>query len=192
MKKILITTLMLAFSVSVSAQEAEDEENSDDVEETREAFQCDNGDPLTRAFSSECFKISWLKPSTRVYFDTGTDDEDEIDLFVDGSINVTLEVLSIAWHKKFLGSDNYSWGPILSAGLSTPAKSPSSSAAMPGAADLPSASSAPVFMASFGFELQGVNQNVFAEVGYSQGWTADESFGDTSDGAIYVGVKFNF
>ncbi|PCI79691.1 MAG: hypothetical protein COB20_04325 [SAR86 cluster bacterium] len=187
----MIILTMLA-SASIFAQEVATEETEDSDKEEREQFQCDNGESIGGEFKLECFKISWLKPSTRVYFDTGSDDEDEIDLFVDGSLNVTLEVLSIAWHRSFLGSKDYSWGPILSAGLSTPAKSPSVSDNAGNMTTLPTASSAPVFMASFGIELQGVNQNVFAEVGYSQGWTADESFGDTSDGAIYVGIKFNF
>lgn len=158
---------------------------------------------IRTSFDLDCFQISWFQPSTRAYFDTGKDELDEVDLFTDGSLNVTLQVVSIAWHTALFNSPDYTWGPVIGAGLSTPGKDaeiPSMPATVineeEGMIDITElqvaeASNAPVFMGSIGFEIKGVKQGIFAEFGYAVGWSADESFGDISDGAVYVGLKFD-
>ena len=41
-------------------------------------------------------EAEYFKPSARIYFDTGTDDEDEIDLFQDG-VSPAVDFLAINW-----------------------------------------------------------------------------------------------
>lgn len=137
-----------------------------------------------------CVEARFFSPSTRVYFDTGRDSEGEIDIFNDGNLNVTLDFINLYFPFR-LGRgtyyDKWSWGPILGAGIGAPA---SSSDSKDGES---SASGAPVVLFSVGglveYQISDKGSSFAFEAGYSQGYTADESFIDNDDGALYVGLK---
>ena len=72
-----------------------------------------------------CIEPRFFDPSARVFFDSGSDDDDEIDIFDDGSLNLTVQLASLYFPQRFGISeayDNWSWGPVIGAGLGQPAK----------------------------------------------------------------------
>ncbi|PCJ18125.1 MAG: hypothetical protein COB04_07635 [Gammaproteobacteria bacterium] len=127
-----------------------------------------------------CFEARFLKPGARVYFDTGADSKDEIDIFENGEFNPTVDVASIYLPWRFGTSsyfDPWSWGPLLGVGISTQTKE----------------SLAPVVLASYGLLVEytiGVKGASFGlELGRAIGFSSDESFEDNTDSATYVGLK---
>jgi hypothetical protein len=168
-------------------------------EQTSEWTLLDEGGPQIRVF----------QPKLRIYFDTGSDDPGEIDLFRDGSVAPSINFAEIYWPLKYprwLGQPNWRWGPNLGFGISAPAADSSDGTN--------TASSAPVFMISAGFQLEfplgggGVDEaagvedagtasslvketTLGLEVGYAHGFSADEGLTDADDGAVYVGLTLH-
>ncbi|MDJ0907171.1 MAG: hypothetical protein QNI96_14215 [Woeseiaceae bacterium] len=136
-----------------------------------------------------CPQLRFFDPSVRVYFDTGTDDPDEIDIFNDGNLNLAVDLASIYWPWR-LGRaeyfDNWSWGPVVGAGIGAPASDSSDGTTQ--------ASGAPIVMFSGGmmleYELDSGPSFAF-EAGYTIGYSSDESLGDADDSAAYVGLRIN-
>lgn len=135
-----------------------------------------------------CIDPRFLYPSTRVYFDSGTDSADKADLFNDGNINLTLDVVTLYFPWRMGRGefyDNWSWGPTISAGISSASKDSKDGSE--------EASNAPVVLFSAGLMLEykfSEDGPYFAfEVGRAYGFSSDESFGDNSDDATYVGLK---
>lgn len=136
-----------------------------------------------------CLELRFFDPSARVYFDTGTDDPNEVDVFRDGNLNVTVDLVSIylPWR---LGRaefyDRWSWGPVVGAGIGAAAEDPESGTT--------NASSAPVVLLSAGgmieYKLESGTSFAF-ETGYSIGFSSDESLGDINDSAVFVGIRIN-
>ncbi len=159
------------------------------------------------------FETRIFKPSARVYFDTGKDEDDEIDIFNNGSLNVSLSVFEIYWpygcwlsnneecnYEKYTKPDCNlpeckSWekhwriGPVAGFGFTGPGNDSKN-----GSND---ASGAPVVLATLGLLLEKPITNpedkkpatVGIEFGYALGWSADEGLRDSRDGAIYAGVS---
>jgi hypothetical protein len=136
------------------------------------------GRSLTGAGAGTNWSISLdvLKPGTRVFFDIGKDDEGEIDLFQDGKLGLTLEMLSLAF--------NYHWeqirvGPFVSAGISS--------------ANNQQGGDAVVFMWSAGLAVEHTEIPVALEVGVMQGISADETKDSKTrdDTAVFMGLNFN-
>ena len=156
--------------------------------------------------------IRVFSPSARIYFDTGSDDKDEIDIFNDGSISPAInlaevyfpygrwknwdvlepnsvvrrlekeEAKNISYFKQFL------FGPTLGFGITVP----------PGEAENGNNSSdAPVLFLNGGllllFPLN--NSKDTATIGFEFGWTrgysTSESIGDNDDSALYAGLTLN-
>jgi hypothetical protein len=159
---------------------------------TKNAKKCSREDKRTFHL---CPQISFFDPSARVYFDTGTDDVGEIDLFRDGSLDASLDFISVYLPLRFGPSefaDKWSWGPAVGVGLSSPADDSDDGTAK--------AADAPVVLMSGGLLLEykfGGNGNGLdnpasfgIEFGVARGFSASESLGDTDDTARYVGLRF--
>lgn len=136
-----------------------------------------------------CLQLRFFDPSARIYFDTGNDDPNEIDIFHDGNLNLTVDLASIYFPWRLGRSeyfDDWSWGPVLGAGIGAAAKD-SEDGSM-------EASDAPIVLFSGGlmleYRLQGGPSFAF-EGGYSRGYTTDESVDDSDDSALYVGLRIN-
>ncbi|MFI4892067.1 MAG: hypothetical protein ACIAQ0_01335 [Phycisphaerales bacterium JB058] len=142
-----------------------------------------------------------FKPSARIYFDIGDDDPgNEADIFVNGSITASIDVIEVGYWWDMgvaTGGDLEGWGLgiVGSAGIGTPAIT-----VMDDGSES-STSTAPVAIFNVGLSFEKVvgdptkikeNGYIGLEVGYAQGFSTDENFGDNSDGAVYVGVNVDF
>lgn len=137
-----------------------------------------------------CLEARFFDPSARVYFDSGTDDPNEIDIFNDGGLSATIDFASIYLPWRFGRSkfyDSWSWGPMVGLGISSPAKD-----SKDGTSD---ASDSPVVLASLGllieYKLNDEGAAFGVEMGKAIGFSSDESFGDNNDSATYVGLKIS-
>lgn len=155
-------------------------------------------------------KLRVFQPKARIYFDTGDDDEGELDIFEDGSLQPAVNLVEIYWAmnydilgtgEKSLGKQmtdlGWTWGPSLGFGLSTPAQDSENGDRK--------ASGAPVLLISAGlvaeFPLGTADSNntditknatkLGIEFGYAMGFSADEGLSDIDDGAIYVGLNLH-
>ncbi|MBT5106121.1 MAG: hypothetical protein HOM20_08035 [Porticoccaceae bacterium] len=137
-----------------------------------------------------CLETRFFDPSARVYFDTGNDDLDEIDLFNDGGLNATIDFVSLYLPWRFGRSsyyDQWTLGPMLGVGISSPAQDSADGTAQ--------ASGAPVVLVSYGgmieYKIGEGGASFGFEIGRATGFSSDESLGDTTDSATYVGLKIN-
>jgi hypothetical protein len=134
------------------------------------------------------WKAHIIEPSIRMYFDIGSDDANEVDIYNDGSLVPTINFLELyrpIYVDKFLldSTKEFSFGPTIGFGITAPAgDSPDGSE---------QADDAPVLLLSSGV-LASVaitdKVSVGAEVGWGWGFSADEGLTDISDSAIYVGL----
>jgi len=125
------------------------------------------------------WRLRWdaLKPSGRIFFDTGSDDPGEVDLFNDGTATVQLQFLSLG--AEYIAVDSLHFYPNVSAGISS--------------AQTGTNESGLVFALSAGLTVEFPFTDTIRaglESGYMTGFTADESFDDANDGAFYVGLTF--
>ncbi|MFQ5596460.1 MAG: hypothetical protein ACE5GK_00260 [Nitrospiria bacterium] len=136
-----------------------------------------------------CLEARFFDPSARVYFDTGTDGANEIDIFNNGGLNATIDFVSIyiPWR---LGRGRYydvwSWGPLFGAGISA--------APQDSEDGTQKASDSPVVLFSTGLMLEYKFEDGPSfgfEVGYALGFSSDESLSNNNDNAAYVGLKIN-
>ncbi len=147
------------------------------------------------------WRARMFNPSARIYFDIGDDDPgNEADIFVNGSITASIDVIEVGYWWDMgvaTGGDLEGWGLgiVGSAGIGTPAIT-----IMDDGGDTDT-STAPVaiFNVGLAFEKQvgdptKIKENGYIglQVGYAQGFSTDENFGDNSDGAVYVGVSVDF
>ena len=147
------------------------------------------------------WRARMFKPSARIYFDIGDDDPgNEADIFVNGSITASIDVIEVGYWWDMgvaTGGDLEGWGLgiVGSAGIGTPAIT-----VMDDGSES-STSTAPVAIFNVGLSFEKVvgdptkikeNGYLGLEVGYAQGFSTDENFGDNSDGAVYVGVNVDF
>ena len=146
-------------------------------------------------------KARVFKPSARVFFDTGSDDKNEIDIFKSGTLDVSLTFLELYFPSGYWFADtkdptkvamkSWRFGPALGFGSTGPGND---------SEDGEKKAGAPVVLLTAGFLLElplGISENkkeqiVGLEVGYAQGISTDEGFGDTCDGAIYAGITLLF
>jgi hypothetical protein len=138
---------------------------------------------------SMCPEASFFDPSARIYFDLGSDDEDEIDLFNDGGLEpgLTFAAVSFPWRiGRAPAYDSWSWGPEASVGISaSPQK-------VDGEGE--SSSGAPFLLVSVGIGLTykvSKSSSFGVEAGYAIGFSTDEAVDDNNDSAFYVGLKVN-
>jgi hypothetical protein len=135
-----------------------------------------------------CLKVSYFQPSARIYIDRGTDDDDEIDIFDNGTLNLSLDFVTIHLPWRFGRAEYYdvwSWGPFIGAGIGQPASDSEDGTK--------EASSAPVALISFGllfqYKIEGASFGL--EIGSITGFSADEDLADTTDSATFMGIKIN-
>jgi hypothetical protein len=166
------------------------------------------GEPEKKSYIKDILFRPFL-PKTRYYFDTGTDDEGEVDIFRDGGIAPAIDFinfympLNIHPNKsigKFMG-DDWLLGPSFGLGITTPADPDSDDSAMSGD---DSSSSAPVIVASIALELDipigrrdrsglRVDSNyISVEAGLARGWSTDEGFDDINDSAFFIGLGYSW
>jgi len=152
-----------------------------------------------------CVEPRFFDPAARVYFDTGSDGAGEVDLFTNGSISPTIDLIGLylPWrlgHSKHL--DRWTVGPNIGVGIGQSSGTETISAAVPGddvdaqEVQETSTSSAPVVLLSLGGLLeykpngdQGISFGL--EAGFSIGFSADELFDDNDDSAVFVGLKLD-
>lgn len=136
--------------------------------------------------------VRYFQPNLRIYFDLGSDEADEVDIYNDGSISPTINLLELYYRypvNNFLANGKFSCGPVMGVGLSAPADDSEDGASNGG--------DAPVLMLTAGglalFELRE-NMSFGIETGLALGISADEGFENITDLAIYtgIGVKFDF
>ena len=145
--------------------------------------------------------IGWdlvvFEPQLRVFFDRGTDDEGEIDIFQDGGLTAAVSLAEFTYmhdiSPRSFNAARKGWaiGPAFGIGLTAPASTSSEG--------MSKASGAPVLLLSAGirgqFQLQATDKGwedddvptLALEVGYAYGVTADENVDNSDDSAIYVG-----
>jgi hypothetical protein len=118
----------------------------------------------------------WLKPGTRIYFDDGTDDPGEIDLFKDGRLGINLDVLTISLDLQWKALTVGFFG---SGGISS--------------ANSDSASDPVVAIIAGGIVITPRGSPFRLEAGYMQGFSADERLNGSQrdDGALFFGVSFD-
>lgn len=115
-----------------------------------------------------------LKPSTRIYFDTGSDDTDEVDIFKDGKLGVSIDFLTLSYD--YGVTDELSIGFFAAGGISSTTSEADQSA---------------ILMVSAGIAV-GVKDMPFSfEAGILQGLSASETLKDNSDTALFVGISLN-
>ncbi|MCA9269831.1 MAG: hypothetical protein KDA41_15225, partial [Planctomycetales bacterium] len=156
--------------------------------------------------------IRVFEPKARVYFDTGWEAPDKLDLFHDGSLAPSINFLELYWARPWssrLGHEDWRWGPNFGVGISSRAGDSSDGSVQ--------ASGAPVLVMSYGllFEFPLTSGQIEAvrhdpnygpaaanqwrrlapkagvEVGYALGVSSDETLAYNLDGAIYVGVTLS-
>ena len=134
-----------------------------------------------------CPQVGAFEPRARVFFDTGTDEENEVDIFQDGSLAPAIQMFSLyfasTWSKA--GPRGWTWGIELGAGITSPAQD--------GDDNGEQASDAPIVLYSAGlrFEFPLGRKNAFGlEYGKAIGFSTDESVNDNDDSARYAGVFF--
>jgi hypothetical protein len=146
--------------------------------------------------------VQVFQPKARVYFDSGTDDPDEVDIFNDGSLVPAINFVEIYWGCPFegwvegVGDADWTWGPALGLGITAPANNSDDGTNK--------ASGAPVALASLGLQARlpigatasddanSSNESfVGLEFGRAIGYSADEGLSDVDDGAWYVGLTLN-
>ena len=153
-----------------------------------------------------------FEPKARVYFDTGFEAPAKLDIFHDGSLAPSINVLELYWARPWpeeIGHPDWRWGPNIGVGISSRAGDSSDGSTQ--------ASGAPVLMLSYGllFEFPLSSPQIDAiredpnygpaaanrfrrlspkagvEFGYALGVSSDESLDYSADGAIYVGVTLH-
>ncbi len=136
-------------------------------------------------------EFRFFQPKLRVYFDTGEDDENEVDLFNDGTLSPTINLLEVYWPFKFnehIGHDKWRWGPSLGGGISAPAGDSEDNTKQ--ASDAPVVLLTAGLLVKFPFSEGEKSRSVDFEAGYAMGFSTDEEFDNINDGAVYVGVGF--
>lgn len=132
-----------------------------------------------------------MQPSVRMYFDVGSDDADEIDIYNDGSLVPTLNFLELyrpIFIDEFLlnTKKEFTVGPTIGFGITAPAEDSEDGTE--------EADDAPVLLLSVG-ALASVELNDNVSIGVESGWalglSADEGVSDISDSALYVGLVLN-
>jgi hypothetical protein len=113
-----------------------------------------------------------LKPSSRIYFDTGSDDPGEVDIFKDGSLGVSVDFLTISYDWGI--TDALSIGGFVAGGISSITSESDHSA---------------ILMWSAGIAV-GIKDMPFSfEAGILQGISAGETLTDKTDTALFVGMS---
>ena len=115
-----------------------------------------------------------LKPSTRVFFDTGNEDADEPDLFKNGNFGASVDLLTV--RADFYLTESISLGAFVGGGL---------------AAATENTFNAAVVAWNAGISLSAEDIPVAVEFGFMQGITANEDFDDKLDSALFVGLTTN-
>ncbi|MEM9415110.1 MAG: hypothetical protein AAGA29_06465 [Planctomycetota bacterium] len=157
---------------------------------------------LDQGYFSLDFRI--IEPKLRVYFDTGTDDNNEVDIFRDGNLAVTVNALEIRFTHHFyderksgfdINADGklidrspWSWGFNIGAGVGVPAQeSPDGTK---------SSSNAPVVLLTFGvfleydiFNLDANERKQINEIIPSSGFFSE--IAGASPGAK-IGIEFGY
>lgn len=153
-----------------------------------------------------------FEPKARVYFDTGWEAPDKLNIFHDGSLVPSINFLELFWRQRWpngLGHRDWRWGPSFGAGISSQAGNSTDGTLR--------ASGAPVLLLSAGLQTEfplstwqlsqfrqsgyfnpEVERELIAaaptagiEFGYALGVSSDESLDYSADGAIYVGVSLH-
>lgn len=125
------------------------------------------------------FNYQVLKPTTRIFFDTGGDDPGEIDYFKDGDVGLSIDFLTFSadyaiargvWVSGFVG-----------AGILSAAKGGEATG------------NAAVLMWNAGLSVSFEKLPLALEIGVMQGISASESLhgGDRNDAAFFVGMSLD-
>jgi hypothetical protein len=137
--------------------------------------------------------VNFLQPSLRFYFDYGSDDPGEIDLYNDGSLVPSINLIELyrpyVAKNFFLGNKDLLLGPAFGFGLTAPAKDGQGEGAE-------KTGDSPVLLltggAIVGVPFGSDEAFVGIEAGYAWGMSFDEGFADGDDLAIYVGLSYKF
>lgn len=141
-----------------------------------------------------------FEPKARVYFDTGWEAPDKLDIFHDGSLVPSINFVELFWQRPWgrFGRPDWRWGPAIGVGISSQAGDSSDGTL--------EASGAPVLLLSGGLQYEfpltayrpdvlpardGPPPTAGIEFGYAGGISSDESLDYSADGAIYVGVSLH-
>lgn len=154
-------------------------------------------------------EVRVFEPKARVFFDLGEERPGKLDIFHDGSLAPSINFIELYWAEHWpegAGHQDWRWGPIIGAGISSPAGTN-------GAAE---ATGAPVLLCSIGLQFEFVlNQQAIDklreqgasprainearqesprigfEFGLAGGVSSDETLDFKGDGAAFAGVTLH-
>jgi hypothetical protein len=130
--------------------------------------------------------LRYFEPKLRVYVDTGTDDDGEIDIFKNGALSPTFDLAQLLLSNTTGMDGDWKWGFQLAAGVTSPAGDSEDG--------MEEATNAPVILMSAGtflsHRLSAGDDAMWLELefGWVRGFTADEAFENNDDSAIYFGL----
>lgn len=133
-----------------------------------------------------------MQPSVRIYFDLGTDDPGELDIYNDGTLVPTINLveLYVPYYLTYFLPDTSQElyvAPTFGFGITAPADD--------SADGTDTASDAPVLILTTGVlaALKMTEElSLGLEAGFALGLSTDEGLTDISDSAIYVGLVLDY
>ena len=156
------------------------------------ADKCTEKDP--RVFHG-CLQLRLFDAGTRVYFDSGTDDPGEVDIFNNGGLVPSLEVGSVYFPWRLGRADFYdswAWGPQIGVGLSSPAQNSEDGSAQASNSPVVMFSAGLLFEHKLGDDPRTKNEGSLGfEIGRAVGFSSDESLDDIDDSAWYFGLRID-
>ena len=159
----------------------------------------------------------YFTPKARVFIDSGRDDDNEVDVFDNGNLNLAISMLELYFAfgnledpdtmtetqqglekvlEEISGKNgwrkvsHWRFGPVFGVGIGSPPED--------GEGEGAEKSSAPIVLATLGglleFPITEKNKRIVAgiEGGFAYGYSADENIEDKSDAAWYVGLSFRY
>jgi hypothetical protein len=200
-----VTTLLVALTLYTIVPSAP--AWSEEKERERDELNYSDYDDWVLTVSSRFFR-----PTARIYFDTGSDDENEVDAFTDGALTANVDLLefyvaafkqssefttrSTDLSRRLHHRTRWSVGPMFGLGMTGPAQNSEDGTQ--------EASGAPVFMVNYGLyseialtapEQQALSKNnisgpvtLFVEGGRVTAFSTDEALDDFDDSALFFGV----
>lgn len=190
--KLFLTSVVVLNSLAVLTAGASEETKKRSKSEDKAN---DSATPVVSESNSllEGWTTSFLQPSLRYYYDYGSDDPGEVDLYNDGNLVPTIDLVEIyrpySLKNFFLGGRDLIVGPSFGLGLSGPAKDGTGDNAQ-------TTGNAPVVVftagAIIGIPVGKNGALVGIEGGHAWGASFDEGFADSDDYAVYVGISYKF
>jgi hypothetical protein len=137
-----------------------------------------------------CIVPEYFKPKISAFYDKGNDVDGKVDVFKNGSANVSLDLIGVSIPLRFGRSeffDSWTWGPNIGLGIGSPSGDSKE--------DNSTTSSSPVVLLTYGLRSQykpkAKGFSFAVEFGRANAYTTDEGFDDKNDKANYIGFTMS-